>query len=322
MPIEGQLKSINLTSVLQLISQEHLTGVFKVKTKNEIVDIGFLEGEVTGAFFERGEKAESLETYLVGSGVIKKNLFEMVEEIHRETKRPIMNILLEDKYISLEEVERIVKFKIQEVLDEIFSWKEGEFKFEEGNVMYPKSMIKIRLSTQSLILEAARRFDEWPRIINVITSGNLVYKKVQRPELKLEPREDEARVLSLIDNHRSVDDLVAICGLGKFHTYSCIYHLLSTGQIELAYAKPVPVTARPKKKISFKFLIKPLTIATVVALLIVEFFFGNYLARQHILSFNIIKEELNKSDYTSCQKIFFYQHNRIPSVQEVKDIFE
>mgnify|MGYP000220889489 CR=1 FL=1 len=75
MPIEGDLKSLNLSSVLQLISQDRLTGVLKIKRKNEIVDIGFAHGEITGAFYERGEKVERLETYFVRSGLIGKNVY-------------------------------------------------------------------------------------------------------------------------------------------------------------------------------------------------------------------------------------------------------
>ena len=164
MPLEGDLKSLNLPTVLQLISQERITGVLKIKKKNEIVDIGFSEGEITGAFFERGDKVERLETYLVKSGILGKNVYEMVVEIHNETKRPMMNILLEDKYLTKEEVERIIKFKIEEVIDEIFTWNEGKFKFEQNSMVSPKSMIKIRMHTEGVILEAARRTDGWPKI--------------------------------------------------------------------------------------------------------------------------------------------------------------
>jgi len=322
MPIEGDLKSLNLPSVLQLISQEHLTGVFKLKRRNEIVDIGFLEGQVTGAFYERGEEFERLETYLVKSGTIGQNVYEMVEQIHRETKRPIMNILLEDKYLTVEEVEKIIKFKIQEVFDKVFTWQEGEFKFEKGSVIYPKSIIKIRIGVEGLILEAARHLDEWPRINKVIASENLVYKKIERPELKLQPPDDEARILSLIDGHRSVHDLVEISGLGKFHTYSCLYHLLSIGQVEIAYAKPTPKELLPKEALSLKFLTIPLIIVVTIAILIGEFVFGNYINSHYTLSFNILNEEIYESDYTSYQKIYFYRHNRIPSIEEIEGIFE
>lgn len=323
MPIEGDLKSLNLSSVLQLISQERLTGVLKIKRRNEVVDIGFAEGQITGAFYERGEKVERLEAYLVRSGVIGRNVYKLVEEIHEETKRPIMNIILEDRYLTTEEVERIIKFKIQEVIDELFQWEEGAFKFEEGSIIYPKSLIKIRLNTEGLILEAARRMDEWPRIKEAVPSGDIVYKEVERPELKLTPQEDEARVLSLLNGHRSVDDLIEISGLGKFHTYSCLYRLLSTGQIEVAYAKPTAKKIRPKrKKISLKFITVPLTAVFALAVLLVEILIGNYLSKNHLITVNIFNKEMYQSDYRDYQEIFFFRHNRKPSVKEVKFIFE
>jgi len=34
MPIEGDLKSINFASILQLIAQEQLTGVLKIKERS------------------------------------------------------------------------------------------------------------------------------------------------------------------------------------------------------------------------------------------------------------------------------------------------
>ncbi len=322
MPIEGDLKSINFASILQLIAQEKLTGVLKIRRKNEVVDIGFIEGQVTGAFFEKGEKTERLENYLVRSGFIKKNLFEMIKEIHEETKRPIMNIIIDDKYLTIEEIERIIKFKIQEVIDEVFTWQEGEFKFEQGAVIYPKSLIKIRLSTENIVLESARRFDEWPRIVSQITSPDLVFKKIEKPELKLKLPEDELRVLSLIDGHRSVNDLIDISGLGKFHTYSCLYHLLTTGQIELAYAKPTPKVVKQKKEIPLKFLSAPATLFLFLIVILIEILVGNFLSSRLKYSFSFFNTTYTEPDYYDYKKIFFYKHNRIPANSEVKALFE
>ncbi|MEO0155507.1 MAG: DUF4388 domain-containing protein [candidate division WOR-3 bacterium] len=322
MPIEGDLKSINFASILQLIAQEKLTGVLKIKKKNEVVDIGFIEGQITGAFFEKGEKTERLENYLVRSGFIKKNLYEMIKEIHEETKRPIMNIIIDDKYLTMEEIERIIRFKIQEVIDEVFTWQEGEFKFEQGAVIYPKSLIKIRLNTENIVLESARRFDEWPRIVSQITSPDLVFKKIENPELKLKLPEDELRVLSLIDGHRSVNDLIDISGLGKFHTYSCLYHLLTTGRIELSYAKPTPKVVKQKKEISLKFLSAPATIILFLIVIFLEILIGNLLSNRFKYSFSLFNRSYIESDYYDYKKIFFYKHHRIPSNAEVKAIFE
>ena len=320
MAIEGDLRSLNITSVLQLISRENLTGVLKIKKDPDIVDVGFVDGDITGAFFELGDHVERLETYLVKSGMIGKNLFEMIEDIHRETKRPIMNIIVEDKYLTIEEIERTIKFKIQEVLDELFTWGEGGFKFEEGALIYPKSVIKIRMHTEGVILESARRLDEWPRISKAISSGDIVFKRVDRPELKLEPKEDESRVLSLIDERRSVDDLVEICGLGKFHTYACLYHLQSAGQIEVAYAKP-SVQKKRRIEVSVKTLVTPIAIAVTIGILLLEIIAGAVISNRGWLSLDIINQETYQRDQNDYQNIFFYKHHRKPSQQEIEGLF-
>lgn len=307
---------------MQLISQERLSGVLKIKRKNELVDIGFAEGEVTGAFYERGEKMDRLEDYLVRSGFIGKNVYDLVLEIHDETKRPIMNVILEDHYLTVEEVERIIKFKIQEVMDELFSWVEGNFKFEQGSVIYPKSLIKIRMNTEGLILESARRMDEWPRINKAIPSDDIVFKKIENPELKFTPPEDEARVLSLLDGHRSIEDLIEISGLGKFRTYSCLYRLNSSGQIEVAYAKPATKTTRPKrKKLSLKFLTAPVGLVITVAILVFELLIGNFLAQLELVTFKALNKDAFHPSYEAYKEVFFFQHNRTPSTNEVKQLF-
>jgi hypothetical protein len=322
MPIEGDLKSLNLSSVMQLISQENLTGVLKIKRRNEVVDIGFSTGQVTGAFYEKGDKSERMEKYLVRSGIIGKNVYELVEEIHSETKRPVMNIILEDKYVTRAQVESLIKFKIQEVIDEIFTWNDGAFKFEQNSIIYPKSMIRIRMNTEGLILEAARRFDEWSKISKSITSGDIVFKKVERPELKLKPSAEEERVLSLLNGHRSVDDMIEISGLGKFRTYSFLYRLLSTGQIEMAYAKPTPKKMRQKREFSIKFLRIPITVAIAAVMLILEFIIGNYFASNKTVAINLVNDDFYVTDHEDYQRIFFYKHNRMPAVNEVIEIFE
>lgn len=322
MPLEGDLKSLNMPSLLQLISQERSTGVLRIKRKNEIVDIGFHEGLITGAFFERGDYVERLENYLVKSGYLKQNLFEMIKEIYQETKRPIMNIILEDKYLSADDVEKVIRFKIQEVIDEIFAWQEGEFKFEPSSVIYPRSVLKIRMKTESLVLEAARRYDEWPKIIKVISSADLVYKKIDRPELKLKLADDEERILALIDGQRNVEDVVGISGLGKFHTYSCLYRLQSTGQIEVAFAKPIPKKLRPRREFSMKKFLTPILAVVILVVLFLEYLIGNQVSKNISTALPILPRDSEIRDHRDYQTIFFYKHNRLPSLDEVRAIFD
>lgn len=322
MPLEGDLKSFNLASILQLIAQERLTGVLKIKRKSDVVDIGFAEGLITGAFFEHGDNIERLEDYLVKSGYIKQNLFEMIREIYQETKRPIMNIILEDKYLSVEDAEKVIRFKIQEVIDEVFTWQSGEFKFEASAAIYPKSILKIRLTTESLVMEAARHQDEWPKISRTIPSSDLVFKRIERPELPLKLAADEERVLSFVDGQRNVDDLVGMSGLGKFNTYSCLFRLLSSGQIEIAYAKPTPGKIKTRQvKIPFKKILPPLLAAAVFLILLLEYAIGNGVAPALGKAINIFGPSHNCRDNNDYKMIFYYRNNRLPASSEIDAFF-
>ena len=205
-------------------------------------------------------------------------------------------------------------------MDELFTWNEGEFKFEEGALIYPKSIIKVRMHTEGLILESARRLDEWPRISKAITSDEIVFKRVDRPELKLQPKEDEARVLSLIDERRTVNDLVEISGLGKFHTYSCLYHLLSSGQIEVAYAKPAPEQRRVLD-VSIKTFITPMAIVVTIGILLFQFVIGSIIASKGWLRVGVFNSEVYRQPEEDYKKIFFYRLQRKPSAQEIEGLF-
>lgn len=322
MPLEGDLKSLNLSSVLQLIAHENLTGVLKIKRKNEVVNIGILDSQITGAFYERGDKADRLENYLVRSGLIKKNLFDMIQEIHQETKRPIMTIIIEDQYLTMEQIQRIIAFKIQEVIDEVFTWLDGAFKFEPGSVIYPRSMLKVRMNIESMVLEAARRSDEWPKIKKAIPSADLVYKKIEKPELKLKLTEDQERLINMLDGSRCVDDLAEISGLGRFQTYYNLHHLVTTGQIELSYAKPRVEQKGPKTKISLRVLRVPALVVILATALLVEYFIGNRIAPTFLPDFSILPVNSQLPDYQDYQQIFFHRYNRFPTVTEVQAIFE
>ncbi len=53
---------------------------------------------------------------------------------------------------------------------ELLSWREGFFRFEEGRGRGRADEVEIRISTESLLMEGARRIDEWSRIGRTVPS--------------------------------------------------------------------------------------------------------------------------------------------------------
>jgi tetratricopeptide (TPR) repeat protein len=110
----------------------------------------------------------------------------------------------------------------------LFTWTSGTFNFEAG--VEPESgATLVSVDPQSLLLEGARRVDEWSLIEKKIPSFDLVYS-IDRPKLTANrdklTTEQEA-LLPLLDGHRDINGLIRDSGLGEFEVGKALYGLLN-----------------------------------------------------------------------------------------------
>lgn len=110
----------------------------------------------------------------------------------------------------------------------LFTWTSGTFNFEAG-VEPEAGAPLVSVDPQSLLLEGARRVDEWSLIEKKIPSFDLVYS-VDRPRLTMNrdklTAEQEA-LLPLLDGHRDINALIRDSGLGEFDVGKALYGLLN-----------------------------------------------------------------------------------------------
>ncbi len=110
----------------------------------------------------------------------------------------------------------------------LFTWTSGTFNFEAGVEPEPGAQL-VSVDPQSLLLEGARRVDEWSLIEKKIPSFDLVYS-IDRPRLTMNrdklTAEQEA-LLPLLDGHRDINALIRDSGLGEFDVGKALYGLLN-----------------------------------------------------------------------------------------------
>jgi hypothetical protein len=130
-------------------------------------------------------------------------------------------------------------------------WNRGEFRFEPGVSTDRNTITK---SNTNLLMEAARRLDEWRVLQKKIPSTD------HAPEFVIQEGRDgqinlntgEWLILSKIDGRRSVKQIAAAAGLPVFDVAKILYGLVATGLLRLrepakgaASPKPVAATATP-----------------------------------------------------------------------------
>ena len=111
-------------------------------------------------------------------------------------------------------------------------WSQGDFKFEPGIATEHRTNAK---SNTNLLMEAARRLDEWRVLSKKIPSTDHVPEFVvqEHREGQISLNTSEWLILSKIDGRRSIKQIGAASGLSVFDVAKILFGLIATGLIRL-----------------------------------------------------------------------------------------
>jgi hypothetical protein len=127
-----------------------------------------------------------------------------------------------------------MRLQIETVVFELFSWKEGGFSFSDGEAGDLDADAAIRVSTESLLMEGARRIDEWSRMADRLPDALVVPCLAplgDGPEPAIDLRPGEWEVLTLIDGERSVREIASSLNVSEFDVAKTVYGMMSTGLV-------------------------------------------------------------------------------------------
>jgi len=184
MSLQGSLKHLQLSDVIQLISVSGKTGKFHLKRNGRIGQIYLKDGNI----------------------------------VHAE----------------LDEI------RGEEAVYELAIWNDGEFNFEPDIEPGVKTISK---SNTNLLMEAARRLDEWRVLSKKIPSADLV------PEFVVDQNQDRGQInlntsewliLSKINGKQDIRTIAKTCNLPVFDVSKVLYGLLTHGLVSLKNPPPVP----------------------------------------------------------------------------------
>jgi len=121
-------------------------------------------------------------------------------------------------------------------------WSQGEFRFDPGISTEHRTITK---SNTNLLMEAARRLDEWRVLSKKIPSTDMIPEFVvqENREGQINLNTSEWMILSKIDGHRSIKGIAAAGGLSVFDAAKILYGLIATALIRLrepAVTAPAP----------------------------------------------------------------------------------
>ena len=244
MAIKGSLKEASLPDVVQLLFLGGRTGCLSVASERNFGSIWFDDGWIS--FAGMVSRADRLGERLVAAGTLTASQLEEAVATHAALPGERLGaVLVRLGFVSAATLEAELRRQVEETVYTLFTWTSGTFSFEAG--VKPESVeATLRLNPEGLLLEGARRVDEWSVIAKKIPSLDGVYAL----EGEARPAADDAalvdiekRILPLLDGVRSVRDIMDITSLTDFETCRALFGLLSAGRI-----RRVATTAAPQPR--------------------------------------------------------------------------
>ena len=233
MAIEGSLSDVSLADICQLLALGRKTGCLTITDRSDFGYVYFRDGRVIHASVLN--RPDRLGELLVKNGAIdRETLSRAMQEQGREGEGRLGEILVGMGVLSTEEIQRWITVQIEEAVFHLFTWNQGSFHFNPAETPDGSKVLLVSLNADSLLMEGARRVDEWSLIERKIPSMDLIFKLVRDPmkQEDLQLSQNQKKLIPLLNGSRTVTDLVQDSGLVEFETGKALYELIQAGFVQ------------------------------------------------------------------------------------------
>jgi tetratricopeptide (TPR) repeat protein len=242
MSLSGNLKTMDLAELLQWVTLGRKTGslaFIRNKTKNSIF---FRNGQIISS--RSNEPTKQLGHFLLFKGKISEVQLKKALEIQLQTRTNLGKILVQQGFVSQQDVQQALISRTEEVIYDLFLWEDGYFHFTaEGYNL--EELILINMDLNAIIFEGVRRKDEWDRIRNIFPTNDMVLSLRQGVDLKvLNLTPLHKKLLFLLTLQKTISEIILELHGSDFLVNYELFQLYEKGVIEVKEIRSTPTPAR------------------------------------------------------------------------------
>jgi tetratricopeptide (TPR) repeat protein len=250
MPIEGSLREIDLHDLLQIVQLSRKTGELSVVSEatRKRGAVVFRDGAVVGCAVDNA--ALDLGHLLLNAGKITEAQLACARDVRdQDPDRTWGEVFRSLALVSNEEMEKHIRFQVEEFVYEILHWEDGLFFFSERPVVESECVTLIPI--ESLLMERARRADEMSALPTTLGTAKavpcLAQSGMNGGVIDLSPPEWE--VIGEIDGIRDVQSIAWQIGRSEFEVSKIVSKLVEEGLVEVS-STPEPDRTKPPHEIT------------------------------------------------------------------------
>ncbi len=237
MSFEGDIKDFSLAEVIQLIGQGRKTGTLSVEGERETIWVYFKDGRAV--FATPSNLREQLGTILLREGKVTPEQLELALRAQKKMRAEGNPVRLGTILVAVGAVDRAtledkIKHQIKESIYAAIGERGGRFRFFRELDLGEEDIL-VSMDVEHIILEGARRIEEWSQIKDIIRSYREVYVINPNPAASgsVKLSSSEWRIVSLLNGRRDISTVAEEAGMSRFEVCRVIYGLINTNMVRL-----------------------------------------------------------------------------------------
>lgn len=234
MALKGDTSNLLLADIFQTLFQNGQSGVLHLRCADSERRVLFSPHGVT-LIDALAFRAKRLGSLFVSGGLVAPEIIERATaEIGTEGKEAFSSVKLlvvldDDGHLSLQHGVAVLRMEVREELFEVFTLDRMEFEFLEDDVPVEGIPRECYFRPEEVVMEAARRVDEWSRIREVVGLGDRYY--VAGPDAA---GEDAEAVITRLDGSHTTIDIAEELLVSRFEVARVVWQLLEANRLRPA----------------------------------------------------------------------------------------
>ncbi len=244
MKFQGDIASIPISDVMQNLAANRKSGVLTLHLGDQTRQITFKDGRINSYVDDSGFSAV---VWFEEKQLIPRKEYAKVIRRYKKARRKGLGAILEDAgAMPAEDFAKHLRILVHDMLCETLSFRQGTFEFADGATppeAVNREMIDsgVELPVNAVLMDAARRMDEWVSIRNSLPPENDIYQipPSERESLLREHVDNEvlSEAIRHLDGSLSIREVIAHMQTPRFDASRAIAKLVSTQK-----ARPVDGT--------------------------------------------------------------------------------
>jgi tetratricopeptide (TPR) repeat protein len=230
----GPHKIIDLADILQSLGNKRWTGTLQVISHTRNNHLFFREGII------HHSKSDSAHRIVLGRALFKLGKLDEADlnraVTHEETSgKKIGEACVELGFVTEDDIRDALNFQARESILDLFTWEDVDARFNPGeppplDVFTAEDLdVKLGLSPMGLLMEAARRADEWEMVkVELPTPNEVVAFGDDGRDL---PENADRRLLALVDGYRMVGEIADAAPIPNFEALKQLADLTKNGTL-------------------------------------------------------------------------------------------